>query len=73
MEEDSRIQEIKEEIESFYSGAEIEILTADSLESCVKEYQETIARMEQMGLKELEAYESQQYQEAKKKLKGIKR
>ncbi len=73
VEEDSRIQEIKEEIESFYSGAEIEILTADSLESCMKKYQETIARMEQMGLKELEAYESQQYQEAKKKLKGIKK
>lgn len=73
VEEDSHIQEIKEEIESFYSNAEIEILTADSVESCLGKYQETIAKMEQMGLKELEAYESQQYQKAKEKLKGIKR
>lgn len=73
VEEDSRIQEIKEEIESFYSNAEIEILTADSVESCLGKYQETMDRMEQMGLKELEAYESRQYQKAKEKLKGIKR
>lgn len=66
--EDSRMQEIKERIDSFYNSAEIEILTADSLEACTRKYQEAIAQMEKMGLKELEAYESRQYQEAKKKL-----
>lgn len=65
---DSPMQELKEQIENFYNSAEIEILTSDSLESCTQKYYETIARMEEMGLEEWEAYESQQYYEAKKKL-----
>ncbi len=64
---DSPMQEIKEQIESFYNSAEIEILISDSLESCTQKYYETITRMEEMGLGEWETYESQQYYEAKKK------
>ena len=64
---DSPMQEIKEQIESFYNSAEIEILISDSLESCTQKYYETITRMEEMGLGEWETYESQQYYEAKEK------
>ncbi len=69
---DSPMQEIKEDIESFYNNAEIEILTSNSLENCTKKYYETIARMEEMGLEEWEAYEMRQYYEAKKKLGTVK-
>lgn len=64
---DSKMQEIKEEIENFYASAEIEILTSESLEGCTREYQETIRQMEKMGLEELESYERQLYREAKQK------
>ncbi len=65
---DNEMQLIKETIEHYYSGAEIEILTSDSAEHCIQKYQEAIRQMEQMGLKELEAYESRQYQAAKQKM-----
>ncbi len=64
----SSMQEIKEQIEHYYHNAEIEILTSASLESCIQKYYETIAEMEKLGLKEWEAYESMQYDKAKKKL-----
>ncbi len=62
---DSGLQDLKEKIDSFYSSAEIEILTSDSRESCTRKYQETIEKMERMGLGDLEAYERQKYQQAK--------
>lgn len=65
---DRRMQELKEKIENFYRGAEIEILTADSREECALEYQNAIAYMEKLGLADLEHFERQQYQEAKRKL-----
>ncbi len=65
------MQETKDQIEKYYHNAEIEILTSDSLESCTQKYYETIAQMEKMGLKEWEEYESQQYDEAKKRLEVL--
>lgn len=65
---DNEMQMIKETIENYYNGAEIEILTSDSEEHCIQKYQETIRQMEKMGLKELEDYEGRQYQAAKQKM-----
>lgn len=68
---DSAMQKLKEEIEDYYSNAEIEILTADSEEECVQKYREAITQMEAMGLKEMEMFESKQYHKAKEKLNSM--
>lgn len=65
---DRQMQELKEKIENYYRGAEIQVLTAGSREECTLEYQEAIAHMEKLGLKDLESFERKRYQEAKKKL-----
>lgn len=65
---DRQMQALKERIENYYNSAEIEILTADSLEDCTQKYREAIAHMEKLGLKELETFEARQYRNAKKKL-----
>lgn len=70
---DSGILEIKEKVENFYRNAEIEILTCGSQEECASKYQEALKEMERLGLKELEAYESTQYQKAKEKIEGIRK
>lgn len=69
---DSGMLEIKEKVENFYRNAEIEILTCGSQEECASKYQEALKEMERLGLKELEAYESTQYQKAKEKIEGIR-
>lgn len=66
---DNEMQLLREKIERFYNSAEIEILTSESEESCIQKYQETIRQMEKLGLKKLEAFEKQQYEQAKKKIK----
>lgn len=70
---DSGMLEIKEKVENFYRNAEIEILTCGSQEECASKYQEALKEMERLGLKELEAYESTQYQKAKEKIEGIRK
>lgn len=65
---DEDMQEIKEKIENYYRTAELEILTSPSMEQCTQKYYETIAKLEKMGLKELEACESRQYQQAKDRI-----
>ncbi len=66
---DSEMQKVRDRIEGFYAGEEIGILTSGSAEECAQRYQEAIARMEEMGLKELEAYERKQYRAAKEKIR----
>lgn len=70
---DSGMLEIKEKVENFYRNAEIEILTCGSQEECASKYQEALKEMERLGLQELEAYESTQYQKAKEKIEGIRK
>lgn len=65
---ESELADTKKQLEEFYSAAEVEILTSDSAEECVQKYEETIAEMEKMGLKELEAYERQAYRLARERL-----
>lgn len=60
--------EIQRQIEEFYSAAEVKILTSASEEECIERYEETIRQMEELGLEQLEAYERQQYREAKERL-----
>ncbi len=70
---DNEMQMLKEKLESYYNSAEIDILTSDSLGSCTQKYQETISQMEEMGLKELEAYEGRRYQAAKQRMADTER
>ena len=60
--------EMKAQIDAFYAQAEVEILTAESKEACIKKYEETIAQMDKMGLRKLEVYEKEQYRKAKERL-----
>ncbi len=64
----SPLFETKQLIEEYYRGAEIKILTSASEEECIQRYEEAIRKMDELGLRELEAYEQQQYQEAKRRL-----
>jgi putative aldouronate transport system substrate-binding protein len=68
---DEDMQELKEKIDAFYDTAEVEILTSESEEICAQNYQETIEKMEAMGLEELEAYESRQYRQAKLRIQEM--
>lgn len=65
---DNPLFETKQLIDEFYQGAEVKILTSASEEECIQRYEETIRQMDELGLRELEAYEQQQYLEAKERL-----
>lgn len=65
---ESRMAQIKERIEAYYRMAEVRILTSSSAKACKAEYQETIETMEELGLRELEEFERQQYTQAKELL-----
>lgn len=65
---DNSLFETKQLIDEFYREAEVKILTSASEEECIQRYEETIRQMDELGLRELEAYEQQQYLEARERL-----
>jgi putative aldouronate transport system substrate-binding protein len=62
---------IKGAIDDYWIQSLPKIIMASSQEECTKIYNDTIAEMERMGLKDLEAYQNERFQENKAKL-GIK-
>ncbi|MBO5373652.1 MAG: extracellular solute-binding protein [Lachnospiraceae bacterium] len=62
------MSEMKKTIDAYYAKAEVEILISNSAEECIKKYEETIAEMDRLGLRQLEAFEKERYQKAKERL-----
>jgi len=68
VEGDREMAVLKQQIEDYYKQAEVEILISKTPEECIKKYEETISRLEALGLSKLETYQKEQYQKAKKRL-----
>ena len=67
-EANSDLAGIKTKIDNYWQQAEPEIIMAESEEECIRKFEEAIARMDSMGMKELDAYQNERFHENKDNL-----
>lgn len=68
----TELASVKERIDAYWKQAQPKIIMAASAEDCKKEYELAIQEMDTLGMKDLDTYMNERFQENKKRL-GIER